>query len=157
MSKFKKGGADKQPAISTSSLPDIVFMLLFFFMVSTVMREVDLKVEINQPEASEVEKLKQKALVNYVYIGEPVEKERYGTTPRIQLNDAFATPKDIGPYIETRKTEVDEAEIPLLTTSLKVDRDVKMGIVTDVKQELREAQSLKISYSTMEKADVDAF
>lgn len=157
MSKFKKGGADKQPAISTSSLPDIVFMLLFFFMVSTVMREVDLKVEINQPEASEIEKLKQKALVNYVYIGEPIEKERYGTAPRIQLNDAFATPKDIGPYIETRKTEVDEAEVPLLTTSLKVDRDVKMGIVTDVKQELREAQSLKISYSTLEKADVNSF
>ena len=157
MSKFRKGKKDRSSGISTSSLPDIVFMLLFFFMVSTVMREVDLKVEISQPEASEIEKLENKALVNYVYIGQPLDKQRYGTAPRIQLNDAFAQPKDVGPYIETRRSEVSEAELPKLTTSLKVDRDTEMGIVTDVKQELREAQALKISYSTMEKADADAF
>ncbi|KAB1063209.1 MULTISPECIES: ExbD/TolR family protein [Salibacter] len=157
MSKFKKDGGDKDPAISTSSLPDIVFMLLFFFMVSTVMREVELKVSIDQPEATEIEKLENKALVNYVYIGEPLNAETYGTASRIQLNDAFASVKEVGPYIETRRAEVDEAEVPLLTTSLKVDKETEMGIVTDVKQELRKVQALKISYSTREKMDADKF
>lgn len=115
------------------------------------MREVDLKVKIDQPEASQIQKLENKALVNYVYIGEPTDSKTYGTTSRIQLNDAFAEVKEVGPYIETRRAEVNEAEVPLLTTSLKVDKGTKMGVVTDVKQELRKVQALKISYSTKEK------
>lgn len=151
MSKFNKGKEKASPAISTASLPDIVFMLLFFFMVSTVMREVDLKVKMEQPEATEIKKLENKNLVNYIYIGAPTDKKKYGTSPRIQLNDKFATVKDVQPYIETKRAEVNEEEIKLLTTSLKVDKDTEMGIVTEVKQELREAQALKISYSTREK------
>jgi len=151
MSKFRKDGKKGQPAISTSSLPDIVFMLLFFFMVSTVMREVDLKVKLDLPEATQIQKLENKSLVNYVYIGEPYETGVYGSASRIQLNDAFAEVGEVGPYIETRRSEVDEAEVPLLTTSLKVDLETKMGIVTEVKQELRQVQALKISYSTRER------
>jgi biopolymer transport protein ExbD len=151
MSKFRKDDSKGTPAVSTASLPDIVFMLLFFFMVTTVMREVDLKVEIDQPSASEIQKLENKSLVNYIYIGAPVEKERYGTASRIQLNDAFANVKDVGQYIETKRTEVDEVLIPKLTTSMKVDKETKMGIVTEVKQELRKVNALKLSYSTREK------
>ena len=152
MSKFKKDGTKATPAVSTASLPDIVFMLLFFFMVTTVMREVDLKIKLTQPEASEIQKLENKSLVNYIYIGEPMEKNKFGTEPRIQLDDNFANVKDVGPYIEMRRTQVDEVLIPKLTTSMKIDKDTKMGIVTNVKQELRKVQSLKISYSTREKA-----
>ena len=90
MAKFKRKSGGDGPSISTASLPDIVFMLLFFFMVTTVMREVDLKVKIVQPEASEIQKLKDKSLVNYIYIGFPYDKS-LGTEPRIQLRDAFAT------------------------------------------------------------------
>lgn len=151
MSKFKKDGKKGLPAVSTSSLPDIVFMLLFFFMVTTVMREVDLKIKLNTPEATEIEKLENKALVSYIYIGEPMETKRYGTAARIQLNDAFAEVSDVGPHIEEKRSEVNEAEIPLLTTSLKVDSETEMGIVTDVKQELRKVQALKLSYSTRER------
>ncbi len=153
MSKFNKGKKKDTPAVSTASLPDIVFMLLFFFMVSTVMREVELKVKMSQPEATEIKKLENKALVNYIYIGAPTDAAKFGTTPRIQLNDAFATAADVGPYIEQKRAEQDEKLVPLLTTSLKVDRDTEMGIVTEVKQELRKVQSLKISYSTMERAE----
>ncbi|UTW63864.1 biopolymer transporter ExbD [bacterium SCSIO 12741] len=152
MSKFKQGKTKDTPAVSTASLPDIVFMLLFFFMVSTVMREVELKVNMSQPEATEIKKLENKSLVNYIYIGSPTDAAKYGTTPRIQLNDAFASPADVGPYIEQKRAEQDEQLIPLLTTSMKVDRETEMGIVTEVKQELRKVQALKISYSTMEKA-----
>lgn len=151
MSKFKKK-SQKQPAISTASLPDIVFMLLFFFMVTTVMKETDLMVEVTTPNATEVTKLENKSLVSYIYIGRPVGSLRktLGEEPRIQLNDAFATKNDIFQWIETEKNRRDEAEIPRITWSLKVDSETKMGIVTDVKQELRKANALKINYSTRE-------
>ena len=148
MSKFKKDKGKESPAVSTASLPDIVFMLLFFFMVTTVLREVELKVTIETPSATEVEKLKNKALVSYIYIGEPNDVERFGTTPRIQLNDDFAKPKDVGPFIEEKRANVNEAEVPLLIASFKVDKETEMGIVTEVKQELRKVQQLKINYST---------
>jgi lysozyme len=123
-------------------------MLLFFFMVSTTMKEVDLKVSMNVPMASEIKKLEKKSLVSYIYIGKPKEKfqKAYGSEPRIQLNDAFADVKDIADYIESERQQKDEKEIPLMTTSLKVDEDTKMGIVSDVKQELRKVSRLKFVY-----------
>lgn len=149
MAKFRKDGKKATPAISTASLPDIVFMLLFFFMVTTVMREVDLKIKIDQPEATEVQKLENKALVDYIYIGPPTDS-KLGTEPRIQLNDDFAAVSDVRSFIEGARTRRDEQLIPKLTTSLKVDKETKMGVVSDVKQELRKAQALKINYSTRE-------
>lgn len=153
MGKFREGGKKEVPAISTSSLPDVVYMLLFFFMVSTTMKEVDLKVNVNVPAASEIKKLEKKSLVSYIYIGKPKEKfaKAYGTEPRIQLNDQFSDVKDIADYIESERQQKDEKEIPLMTTSLKVDSDTKMGIVSDVKQELRKVSALKINYSTKKK------
>lgn len=150
MGKFREKGGKETPEISTASLPDIVFMLLFFFMVSTTMKEVDLKVQINTPLASEIKKLEKKSLVSYIYIGKPKQKfvKAYGSEPRIQLNDTFAEVKDIPDYIEAERQQRDEKEVPLMTTSLKVDDKTKMGIVTDVKQELRKVSALKINYST---------
>lgn len=151
MSRFRKKTSKGDQTISTASLPDIVFMLLFFFMVTTVMREVDLKVKLEQPEAKEIQKLENKSLVSYIYIGEPFNTEKYGTEPRIQLNDDYATVDDVRPFIETFRSTKDEREHSKLTTSLKVDKDVKMGTITDVKQELRKSQQLKIVYATMPK------
>lgn len=149
-SKFKKDDGKGDPAISTASLPDIVFMLLFFFMVTTVMREVDLKVKISTPEATEITKFKNKSLVTYIYIGEPNDVKTHGTTSRIQLGDAIGEIADVGPYIEMKRAEHVEAEVKKLITSLKVDSGTKMGVITDVKQELRRVSALKISYSTRE-------
>ncbi len=95
MSKFKTKRGKESPAINTSSLPDIIFMLLFFFMVTTTMREVTLKVKMKLPEATEVQKLEKKSLVSYIYVGTPVQSKMYGTNTRIQLNDEFATLDDI--------------------------------------------------------------
>lgn len=155
MSKFKKKSGGDMPAISTASLPDIVFMLLFFFMVTTVMRETSLKVVTRLPEATEVAKLQRKSLVAYIYIGAPINalREVYGTEPRIQLDDAFAKTSDIPLFVEKVQRETNPVEIPLLTYSLKVDNETKMGIVTDVKQELRKVNALKINYSTKKKVD----
>ena len=153
MSKFRKDSKKGTPGISTASLPDIVFMLLFFFMVTTVMRETTIMVQQSLPQATEIKKLEKKSLVSYIYIGSPVERMQgtYGTKARIQLNDAFATIDDIPQYISAERTSRDEKEVPFMTTSIKADQNTKMGIVTDVKQELRKANALKINYSTRKK------
>ena len=150
MSKFRKNGKKGMPGISTASLPDIVFMLLFFFMVTTVMRETTLFVSIITPKATEIKKLQKKSLVSYIYIGPPIKRMQssYGTAARIQLNDAFASVDEIQEFIASEQEARDEKEIPYMTTSIKADETVKMGIITDVKQELRKANSLKINYST---------
>lgn len=137
-------------AISTASLPDIVFMLLFFFMVTTVMRETTLFVQVTIPKATEIKKMEKKSLVSYIYIGPPVVRmqDLHGTAPRIQLDDSFAKVSDIQEFIAQERDAKDEKEIPYMTTSIKADETVKMGIVTDVKQELRKANALKINYST---------
>ena len=155
MAKFGRKGKGGMPAISTASLPDIVFMLLFFFMVTTVMRTSDLKVENKVPKATELKKLEKKSLVSYIYVGEPKKPFRrlMGTEPRIQLNDAFAKVRDIDQFIIAEREERDEKEVPFMTTSLKVDSDVKMGIVTEIKQALRNANALKINYSTKQKVE----
>lgn len=150
MSKFRKEGKRTVDAISTASLPDIVFMLLFFFMVTTVMREVDVQVELTPPTASEVKKLEDKSLVSYIYIGKPLKTKIYGTVPRIQLNDAFADPGQIRDFIAAKIEGIEEVKRKKMIVSLKIDGSTEMGVVTDVKQELRKASALKINYSTFE-------
>jgi biopolymer transport protein ExbD len=150
MSKFIGRKKKTMQAVSTASLPDIVFMLLFFFMVTTVMREQELLVEINIPEASEIQKLEKKALVDYINIGTPYD-DRLGTEPVIQLDDALADMDEIQPWLEANRKRRAESEQSQITTSFKVDKEVKMKIVTDVKQELRKAQALKINYSSGER------
>lgn len=154
MAKFRKEGSGGTPAISTASLPDIVFMLLFFFMVTTVMRETELFIRVQVPEATEIKKLEKKSLVSYIYVGPPLtmHQGKFGSEPRIQLNDSFKKVSDIGEYITSEREQRDENEVPLMTTSLKVDGDTKMGIVTEIKQALRKAQALKINYSTRKKS-----
>jgi biopolymer transport protein ExbD len=155
MSRFQRKKGKGNPAISTASLPDIIFMLLFFFMVTTVMREVELKIKVQVPEATELQKLQKKSLVSYIYIGvpRPQYQHLFGTEARIQLDDAFAQTTDIQQFIINEREAHNEKEVPLLTTSLKVDGDVKMGIVTDVKQELRKINALKINYSSRKRVN----
>ncbi len=152
MGKFRKEGSKSIPKISTASLPDIIFMLIFFFMVSTTIRETNLMVQNMMPEATEVKKLERKDLVSYIYIGEPKRQFQnlYGSEPRIQLNDAFAGVDDIRDYIVTERQQLSEGERPKMTVSLKVDGDTKMGLVTDVKTALRRASALKIQYASRE-------
>ena len=147
MATFKKSGKGGQQKLNTSSLPDIVFMLLFFFMVSTSMKEVTMIVKVKLPEATEVTKLEQKSLVSYIYVGVPAQSRKFGTEPRIQLNDSFATVDDIENYILQERENLNESDRPKMTVSIKADADIQMGTITDIKQALRKAQALKISYA----------
>ena len=153
MSKFKKKAKVKQD-IPTSSMPDVVFMLLFFFMVTTQMRETENKVKVVTPEASEVVKLERKDLNSYINIGSPTlqYQAQYGTDARIQLNDAFRTTDDIRDFVAAERDALSEADRQLMTVSIRADQDVRMGIVTDVKQELRRCSALKIMYSARKPA-----
>ncbi|MDX1426531.1 MAG: biopolymer transporter ExbD [Salegentibacter mishustinae] len=152
MSKFKKKKSEGQPAISTASLPDIVFMLLFFFMVVTVMRQNTLMVQNKLPYADQVEKLDKKDLVMYIYAGKPSPRyqQTFGKEARIQLNDKFASVGEVQQFIFSERETKREELIPYLTTALKVDEETNMGLVSDIKQELRKAEALKINYTTKE-------
>jgi len=149
MAKFSKKGDKTPPAMSTASLPDIVFMILFFFMVSTTMRQTDKLVNIRMPEASEVAKLERKDLAAYIYIGTPIlsKQTQYGTDARIQLNDSFKTVDDIRDFIAAEREALSEADRQFMTVSIKADENVRMGIITDIKQELRRTSALKIMYN----------
>ena len=153
MAKFRKEGSKDVPAISTASLPEIVFMLLFFFMVSTTMREVTLMVNNGMPEARQFTKLEKKSLVSNIYIGKPKDQYIgiYGSEPRIQLNDKLSNVSEISTFVAAEQESRKEEDRNMITNNLKVDQFTKMGIVTDVKQELRKANSLRISYATRKK------
>ncbi len=149
MGKFNKTGGRKMPQMNTSSLPDLIFTLLFFFMMVTTMREVTLKVEFRAPQATELEKLEKKSLVTFIYVGKPTMefRKQLGDETRIQLNDAFAEVAEIQDYVIGERASMKEEDQPQMTVSLKVDRETKMGIVTDIKEALRRAYALKINYS----------
>ena len=149
MGKFNKNGSKEVPELNTSSLPDLIFSILFFFMMVTSMREVTLKVEFNTPKGTEIEKLEKKSLVSYIYIGKPTKEYRskMGTGTRIQLNDAYAEIHDIGEYVYQERESMPERDKPFMRMSMKVDEETQMGIITDVKMALREAWALNIVYS----------
>ncbi|MEN8816954.1 MAG: biopolymer transporter ExbD [Nonlabens sp.] len=152
MSKFKKKKNSEVPAVNTASLPDIVFMLLFFFMVATVMRDDELQIENQLPQANQVEKLAEKKKVVTIYIGKPSPNftKQYGVTEVIQLGDKISPITDVRTYVDTKRNAMDEDVKDEMMVSLKVDQNSQIGILTDVKQELREAMALKISYTSVE-------
>ena len=158
--KKKKGGVK---AINTASLPDIVFMLLFFFMVTTVMRETEVQVEVKVPNASQVKKLEKKSLISYIYIGRPVRQLQgiYGIEPMIQLNDKLNNEEGIPvgsvrDFVLFEREKLSEADRNLMTISLRIDQNIPMGKVDDVKKALRMANALKINYSARRSLDAQS-
>ncbi|MCW8981969.1 MULTISPECIES: biopolymer transporter ExbD [Altibacter] len=149
MSKFTKKKSSEVPAVNTASLPDIVFMLLFFFMVVTVLRDNNLLVQNTLPKADQVEKLKKDRSI-YIYAGKPSQRyqDKYGTEGKIQIGDKYT---DVG-NIKFALTELRAKLRPELQdkvmVALKVDEDTNTGLVSDIKQELRELNMLKIIYIT---------
>lgn len=150
MSKFKKKKEGDLPAVSTASLPDIVFMLLFFFMTVTVMKDNTLMIQNELPFADQTQKLDKKDRIIYVYAGKPSQRyqETFGTSAKIQLNDKFADVSDVAAYILAERASKRQELQNVLTTALKVDGETNMGLVSDIKQELRKVNALKINYTT---------
>ena len=132
--KFEKRRATTKQEIPTASMPDIVFMLLLFFMVTTTLREVDVLVDFKLPEAQAIEKIENKRLVSYVWVG---------SNGRIQVNDSIVKLEDIQNIMYKKRQD-----LPNVIVSMRIDKNQEMGLVTDIQQELRKAYCLRINYST---------
>ena len=145
MAVMAKKGKREVPAMSTSSLPDIVFMLLFFFMAATTMREVDPLVTVQMPEAHEVTELDKKNLVN-IWMGKPLNAAAGEDALKIQLNDQTRDVEDIREFISA--TTVTKGVGPRdIVVNLRVDQGATVGKLTAVKQELRKADAISIAYA----------
>ncbi|GAA0878893.1 biopolymer transporter ExbD [Algoriphagus jejuensis] len=152
MSKFRKK-QKAEPSVSTASLPDIVFMLLFFFMVTTVMREQEILVEQKIPQATQLQKLQKKSLISYIFIGKPKKTALYGSEPKIQANDVLISPPELVQWVNQERDMLPEADRGLITISMKVDRDVSMGPISDVQTELRNADARRVLYASTAKVN----
>jgi biopolymer transport protein ExbD len=148
MAKFRKGDKRETPSLNTASLSDIVFMVLMFFMVTTSMRQTDRLVSVTLPAATEIAKLERKDLASYIYVGTPMRQyqSQFGTDSRIQLNDSFRSVDEIRDFIAAERENLSEIDRPLMQVSIKADENTRMGIITDIKQELRRCSALKIVY-----------
>ena len=139
------------PELYTSSLPDLVFAFLFFIMMVTSIREVTPKVSFsNLPTATELTKLEEKSLVTFIYVGKPNKEYRamYGSNSAIQLNDQVTqNPTAVYSYIEQAKAKLRDDRRALMQVSLKADKETKMNIISQIKEELRRANALNLSYS----------
>jgi biopolymer transport protein ExbD len=133
--KFEKKRASVKQEIPTASMPDIIFMLLLFFMVTTTMREVELLVDFKLPDAEALEKIENKRLVSYIWVGNDA---------KIQINDSIVMVEDIQNIMYGKRQA-----LPSVIVSLRVDVGARMGLVTDIQQELRKAYCLRINYSAM--------
>lgn len=144
MGQFKKKQAGSKQEVPTSAMPDVVFMLLFFFMVTTVLREVTLKVKLDLTKANNIEKIEEKRLVSYIYMGpERLPGNQLGED-KVQIDDAIV--EDIGAI---RNIMYDKLiEEPRLIVSLRVDENSEFGLLTDVQKELQQAGTFRINYST---------
>lgn len=134
-------------------MPDVVFMLLFFFMVTTELRKTAVDVMQRIPQATQLRKLQRKSLVTNLYIGEPKKSEQFGEEPKIQAEDVFIEASDIILWVNREKDKLPENEREQLTVALKVDAEAKRGIIADVETELRKANARKILYSTLQKSE----
>lgn len=152
MPKFAKKKGSELPPVSTASLPDIVFMLLFFFMTVTEMIDSELMVYNKVPTADQVQKLDKKDPVVYIYAGKPLPRyqDKFGSNAKIQVNDKFADVSEIAPFILQYRDGLREEQRDIFITALKVDSETNMGLIGDVKEELRDVNALKLTYITKE-------
>lgn len=149
MGHFKKKSAKTNEDIPMAAMPDIIFMLLIFFMVTTVLREVTLQVQIDYTQAENIEKIEQKRLISYIYVGpEKLSGNRLGDT-KIQIDDSLI--EDVGAVRNLMYDKLQEQ--PKLIVSLRVHDETEFGIVTDIQEELREAGTLRINYSTKQEVE----
>ena len=149
----------EMPGLNTSSLPDLIFTVLFFFMIVTHMRRVTLKVDYRAPQGKQLTRLTKKSAVSYIYIGKPVQSlpgvsnvETDSSGVCVQLNDKLATPAEVMDYVLAEKRRMSAEDQRQMTVSIRADRQVPMGVVMDVKQALRQAKVLRVNYSAVEKS-----
>ena len=150
MSRFRRSRPE-MPGLNTASLPDLIFSVLFFFMIVTHMRKVTLKVKYREPQGVELTRLAKKSAVTYIYIGKSLRGSGRSGKTVIQMNDKIVTPAEIVDYLSEARSKMTPDEQQQMMVSIKADRDTRMEVINEVKQALRQAKALKISYSATQK------
>ncbi len=141
------------PMLNTASLPDLIFTVLFFFMVVTHMRKVTLKVKYTVPQGTELTRLTKKSAVTYIYIGRPVGASKTGCEGCcVQINDKIVSPDDVTDYISAERERMSADDRTRMTVSIKADRNTPMWLVTQVKMALRKVNVSRISYSAQKES-----
>lgn len=142
------------PELNTASLPDLIFSVLFFFMIVTTMRQTTIKVKYRVPQGKELSRLTKRSTVSYIYIGKPAYGHHYGNKDQtyVQLNDKIVSPTDIKAYLSSERRRMKEKEKEQMSVVIRADRDTKMRFITEIKQAMRQAKVLNINYSATENA-----
>ena len=151
MSKFSDKGKAEMPELNTSSLPDLIFSILFFFMIVTSMREQEVKVQVELPSGTELTKLERKSAITNIYIGTPMNNKE-SQEAGIQLNDRQLSRREVNnlkAYIVEEKERLG-SKAAKMKVALKIDNNIDMGLLSDVKMQLRKAYALQIFYSANE-------
>ena len=143
MSMFKRKD-HSVPGLNTASLPDLIFTVLFFFMIVTHMKENQMKVKYQVPQGTKLERLAKKSTVSHIYIGKPYKG---GGDNAVQVNDKIVDAADVEDFIAAERKRMAPDDAKNMTVSIKADKKADMVVVTDVKQSLRRANALKILYS----------
>lgn len=138
--------------MNAAALPDLIFVVLFFFMVVTHMRKANVRVEYKEPQGTALTRLTKKSLTYYIYVGQPKGKDgkAKAASPVIQLNDRIVTVADITYYLSEERRGLTEEEQKQMTVSIKSDKDVPLQTIIDIKQALRSANTLNILYAATE-------
>ena len=134
------------PSLNLASMPDLIFTVLFFFMIVTHMRSDEVKVRLTVPQGTEVQKVANKSAVVNIYVGQ----SREDGTWMVQLNGDVVNPSEIPARIEAMRSRMSPENAERMTVSLRADRKAPMGIIADVKQALQQSYALKINYSATE-------
>jgi len=170
MSKFKKEGSGEAPAMNTASLPDIVFMLLFFFMVATTSKETDPTVEFESPTGTKTMDLtpyKQRSEIDFLYLGTPRNPNRakaFKMGFALSLDNVVqATPDGLYPTNTVGRWKKDKfsqkparmtAPLESVITCVKADRNAPSGLIFEIRNQLQEIEALTIAYSVRDKGNI---
>ena len=137
------------PELNTASLPDLIFTILFFFMLVTHMRKTAVKVKYQVPQGTELTKLVKKSAISYIYIGMPMNAAGAvsGDSLCVQLNDKIVDLKDVKGYLSKERLAMSAADKKQMSVSVRADKATPMGTINDLKQSLRESNVLKINFA----------
>jgi len=150
MSIIRRKKEREMPSLNTAALPDLIFTVLFFFMIVTHMQTTPLKVTYEMPDGTEITRLVNKQDVTQIYIG------KVGNDYRIQIGDQLVDAHQVEDHFRRTFSHMDAETQRRQVVSIKADRKAPMKIVNDVKQALRRAHAYNINYSaTLETAGLD--
>lgn len=154
MSRFRRRNRNHDvPGLNLASMPDLIFTVLFFFMIVTHMRQTELKVRYVVPQGTELEKTGHKGSMVYLYIGHPIDEhgQVVSDETRIQVNNRYVSVRELPEAIAQAREQMSSEDKARMTVSVHADRDTDMGVINDVKQALRQAGALRIHYSATNK------